>query len=1234
MAKVKTQGPPPPPPPGFPPTNFKKWKTHDIQSYLLLSFAGAEYASVRSQIPLIHIKARLIKMAVQCEQTLGTPASPPAEHPNSGKIRNVKRGAKKKFVQRSKASHDAMRAAQRDMYHRNAKNGGGNSGFMVAHPTVQQIGFATVQSHKSLMVGSEAAHQRRQSNESLHRSVYGDEGREQVDPLAEQVGGQSSDTTFHPPNILVARAFRNWHSPRDHKEYERRKKFAGHHRNMSIQHTNPMSKSMRENFDFDQHPELDWPKYKCCEVSLGRHCPDICAMSCCRICCDPCGETGEHGGSDWAGHFGVGHDLYFKYLKLVGSIFTIMSLIMLPAMVINSFGDMKTDTEGLELYRMSLGNLGDGSTHNGTIQLPCSVLPGGGELYWSECFMDRKLYAWYYGLSDFFASCFFMLGVAWLWHYEPKEILHFQQLANFASVADYSVFVKNVPADFKIESFDNNIISQQSKKIEAHVKAFFETQIKEHVKDAFADEVAESGIGKTLQDNMVVDSTGEIIADVVLCLDEGNDIQFYQSRKPLKKALNRADWHIKKMKWELREEKKKQPDHNGENGMDERVVARLQKKLAAEQKSRSKIVAKMQKVMDKRKKASEKAKKNKKVVGAFVTFTTDMGHHLCIERYPKSYCSWCCQSYEKRWHGKLDSESEWLNYNEKLMTRVRLKKAPEPTTLMWENFEVGWYSRCCRKGVASIIALCMLVGSAFAVYYAKTVDATVADNVCAGTKNPTPILFANISCVDYVANTSLIDTDTRCLPILDLYPTVAIFKSKYAAGEVTGLGSSCYCRKYVADATVGPEVYEECTSYILYSAQKLGAVLLSSFMILLINGVYNKVVGCMAKCERHHAIDSMQASISYRAMLGQFCNTGLVYLLVNANLQGNAFFDNFNAAENAAGQLLSNLSGYSDFTPKWYAEVGNAMTLTMLMLAFSPHIWPLIAYTKFHLRIHCACCTNKAATQAELNQMFNPPQFHYMTRYAQLSVSILICMMFSTGIPFLYVVAAITCFTFYWVDKAMFCWLYAKPPQYDPKINQKYSMVLGYALVIHVAFGTWMLGNHSILRSNVGNNTQSIVSTLDDGTFALRSDIAETALAAVNADGLSSHLLQAHVLPLFSLMIFLIAGTILAQVWHLVEGIVKRLFYVLTCGRCCTAKTVFLKADFIDVKEDIALWGITSYNIFENPIYQMLFATDDNFAKNHRHLEDLGDINAIAAKEVQMSILRRPSDAGQKTIMA
>ena len=137
------------------------------------------------------------------------------------------------------------------------------------------------------------------------------------------------------------------------------------------------------------------------------------------------------------------------------------------------------------------------------------------------------------------------------------------------------------------------------------------------------------------------------------------------------------------------------------------------------------------------------------MVGAFVTFATDMAHHMTIERYPKNYCAWCCQDKEKRWHGTIKSSSKHLNYDENLMTRVRLKKAPEPTTLMWENFEVSWGSRLCRKSGTSVVAFAMLIGSAFAVYYAKSIDATVADNYC-DASNPEQLLFPNVTCSDYI----------------------------------------------------------------------------------------------------------------------------------------------------------------------------------------------------------------------------------------------------------------------------------------------------------------------------------------------------------------------------------------------------------------------------------------------------------------------------------------------------
>lgn len=430
--------------------------------------------------------------------------------------------------------------------------------------------------------------------------------------------------------------------------------------------------------------------------------------------------------------------------------------------------------------------------------------------FFYRCFLQRSTYAWFYGISDFCASILFLLSIAWLWHYEGAEIQHFKELANFASISDYSVFVKNMPRDWCIESFDNKKISEESTVLEKKIAKFFTGQIKEHVKQEYADDVKEFGLGKTLQDNMIVDSTGKIVAEVTLCLDEGEDIKFYQSRKPLTRDINRTDWHIKKLNFELKEEK----ETSQEDGPNPKIIAKLQKQLDYEKKHRKKVVEKMNKVMQKRNKSKEKKKQNKKVVGAFVTFTTDMAQHLCVERYPKSYCSWLCQKKDRRWHGT--NKNDGMEYNEELMTRVRLKKAPEPTTLMWENFEIGFSSRMCRKLSTSLIALCLIIGSAVAVYYAKTVDATVADNYCADSKQE---IFPGILCQDYVKNTSLLDTETRCLPVLAKYPDYNVFNAQYEGKNVTGLGETCYCRKYAVDSTVGPKVASSCTNYVIYSAQ-------------------------------------------------------------------------------------------------------------------------------------------------------------------------------------------------------------------------------------------------------------------------------------------------------------------------------------------------------------------------------------------------------------------------------
>ena len=98
-----------------------------------------------------------------------------------------------------------------------------------------------------------------------------------------------------------------------------------------------------------------------------------------------------------------------------------MALIMLPSMVINSYGAQPTDTSGLQLYQLSLGNLGATGLNNDTIR-PLDLGPAS-ILYDSlpACEWDRPSYAWFYGFSDFIASVLFLVCFLWLKHYELKS---------------------------------------------------------------------------------------------------------------------------------------------------------------------------------------------------------------------------------------------------------------------------------------------------------------------------------------------------------------------------------------------------------------------------------------------------------------------------------------------------------------------------------------------------------------------------------------------------------------------------------------------------------------------------------------------------------------------------------------------------------------------------------------------------------------------------------------------
>lgn len=70
-----------------------------------------------------------------------------------------------------------------------------------------------------------------------------------------------------------------------------------------------------------------------------------------------------------------------------------------------------------------------------------------------------------------------------------------------------------------------------------------------------------------------------------------------------------------------------------------------------------------------------------------------------------------------------------------------------------------------------------------------------------------------------------------------------------------------------------------------------------------------------------------------------------------------------------------------------------------------------------------------------------------------------IAMIYGTGMPVLYAIAAASLFCLFIVEKYCIYYIYKAPPSYDEKLNTKAIKVLKLAPLILLAFGYWMLTN-------------------------------------------------------------------------------------------------------------------------------------------------------------------------------
>lgn len=152
--------------------------------------------------------------------------------------------------------------------------------------------------------------------------------------------------------------------------------------------------------------------------------------------------------------------------------------------------------------------------------------------------------------------------------------------------------------------------------------------------------------------------------------------------------------------------------------------------------------------------------------------------------------------------------------------------------------------------------------------------------------------------------------------------------------------------------------------------------------------------------------------------------------------------------------------------------------------------------------------------QHDLNMLEVGPVFDSTVHTAQLLTLLFFAMTFAPGLPLLMPLCCFTFIMYFNIDKYLLCRFYQKPPQLGDAAIKIVINYLPWAAVIRLAIACWMFGNENIIpvfESSAGQ-ADSVSQLRDQG----------------GAGSVGAYLFRENTLPLFVLMMIVVAGKLLA----------------------------------------------------------------------------------------------------------
>lgn len=441
---------------------------------------------------------------------------------------------------------------------------------------------------------------------------------------------------------------------------------------------------------------------------------------------------------------------------------------------------------------------------------------------------------------------------------------------------------------------------------------------------------------------------------------------------------------------------------------------------------------------------------------AYVTFQEEADFLKMFDMYRPGLFAWLWRPTELRLRKKH---------------RLRVKQAPPPGDIRWENLQYNYAQRRFRQFNISLLTGIVL-GLAF-------ISIAAVQMMASNSSTPYDEDECRLNCqygTDPVTmdNENLRDIYSQCYeaeqegdPQRDITliaspppPSRRLLAEDLAASQANYVAShngtcgafdsfcyACFCLEHISAGSVLDES-EYCQPYIFGYTMQVVAGAVASAIVVVLNLVLKPLLVWLVRFEKHHSASSEQMSVMMKLFMAQFFNTAILLVVLNGSFPWLK-----EQLKGTPGEGLLFQGEMEDFVPDWYKNVGYALVISMVATPVSQRIQTIVRLFRFKLGKFFA--SRNAVTQDQLNKAFEGAEFNLAVNYGEILNILFVTLTFSPGLPILVPLASIAYMVRYGFDKFEFARVSKMPPWYSTILGMGVAHLMAYACLGYLVLAIW-----------------------------------------------------------------------------------------------------------------------------------------------------------------------------------